>query len=173
MDPYTANLERRVAALERHVARLERRLAQDVAFARSTAPPDDTGNVQTIQGRLDALSTRDGMPVLFHYGFSSAMPVGGDKVVLFGNGDRSNGVVIASGHQQYRYKGLKTGEVCLYDMWGHVIQLTQSGIAVTGDLHVSGAMIAGYGGGDQVNLQTHRHGTGTAAAGTVLPTPGA
>jgi hypothetical protein len=111
------------------------------------------------------------MPMLFHYGFSSAMPIGGDKVVLFGNGERSSGVVIASNHQQYRQKNLGTGEVCLCDMWGHAIRLTENGISVTGDLHVSGAVIAGYGGGDPVNLQNHRHGTGAAAAGTVSPTP--
>jgi hypothetical protein len=37
---------------------------------------------------------------------------------------------------------------------------------------VAGAVIAGYGGGDQVALQTHKHGTGSAAAGTVAPSAG-
>jgi hypothetical protein len=37
---------------------------------------------------------------------------------------------------------------------------------------VTGVVVAGAGTGDQVGLQTHRHGTGTAAAGTVAPTPG-
>lgn len=44
---------------------------------------------------------------------------------------------------------------------------------MNGDLHVDGAVIAGFGGADQVGLQTHRHGLGiNTAAGTVIPTPG-
>jgi len=39
-------------------------------------------------------------------------------------------------------------------------------------VHVTGAVIAGFGGADQVTLQLHRHGVGSAAAGTVIPTPG-
>lgn len=167
--------------LERLVARLARQQSLSIGFARSTAAPNDSGPVQTIQGQMDALSRRDSMPVLFHYGFTSAMPIGGDKVVNYLGGDRSQGVVIASGHQQYRLAGLATGEAALYDMWGRVIKLSASGpvlngngapIVITGDLHVSGAVIAGYGGSDQVNLQTHKHGTGTPAAGTSAPTAG-
>lgn len=63
------------------------------------------------------------------------------------------------------------------------ITLTPSGVTINmnsngnvsilnGDLHVQGDVIAGYGGGDSVTLQNHRHGTGTAAAGTVVPTAG-
>lgn len=167
--------------LERQVARLTRALQQTAAFARSTAPPNDSGPVQTIQGQMDALSRRDGMPVLFHYGFSSAMPVGGDKLVTYLGGDRSKPVVVATGHQSYRLTGLATGEVVLHDMWGRSIKLSASGpvingngaaVMIQGDLHVSGAVIGGYGGGDQVNLQTHKHGTGSAAPGTSAPTAG-
>jgi hypothetical protein len=70
MDAYTEALERRVAALERHIMRLERRLGASVAFARSTAPRTTAATCRPSRGRLDALSTRDGMPMLFHYGFS-------------------------------------------------------------------------------------------------------
>lgn len=45
-------------------------------------------------------------------------------------------------------------------------------IAITGNLTATGVIVAGQGTGDQVGLQTHRHGTGTAASGTVAPTPG-
>jgi phage gp45-like len=153
--------------LERMVATLTRRQQGGaVAFSRSTAAPIDTGPVQTIQGQMDALSNRDAMPVLMHYGFSSAMPVGGDKVVGYLNGTRSSPVVIATGHQTYRLTGLATGEVAIYDMWGRSIKMGAAGIAVncgsvpmtiTGNLHVTGAVIAGYGGGDQVGLETHLH----------------
>ena len=169
-----SDLEARVAMLERIVAQQARQLRTPIAFGRSTAAPIDTGPVQTIQGQMDALSRRDGMPVLFHYGYSSAMPIGGDKVISYLTADRSQGVVIATGHQSYRLTGLSTGQVALYDMWGHKIVLGSGGISmtgtvsVTGDIHATGAVIAGYGGADQVGLQTHHHGTGGVppAAGT-------
>lgn len=184
-----ADLEARVAMLERMLATVMRRQGASIEFSRSTAPPIDTGAVQTIQGQMDALSNRDAMPVLFHYGFSSTMPVGGDKVVAYLNGTRSSPVVVATGHQTYRLTGLATGEVVIYDMWGRSIKMGTAGITINGggaavtvtnsptliqngDIHATGAVIAGYGGGDQVGLQTHRHGTGTPAAGTVVPTAG-
>ena len=47
------------------------------------------------------------------------------------------------------------------------IQLDQDG-----NLAVTGEIVRGVGGTDQVSLGTHRHGTGAAATGTVPPTPG-
>lgn len=122
-----SDLEARVAMLERMVASLSRQRGASIAFSRSTAPPIDTGAVQTIQGQMDALSIRDAMPVLFHYGFSSAMPIGGDKVVAYLNGTRSSPVVVATGHQTYRVTGLATGETVIHDMWGRSVKLSASG----------------------------------------------
>ncbi len=65
------------------------------------------------------------------------------------------------------------GKITLTDAGGAVVGLTNDGnVSVTGNLHVSGAVVAGFGGGDAVSLQTHKHGTGTAAAGTSAPTAG-
>ena len=154
------DVEARISRLERQIEALQRQLRVPVGFSRSTAAPNDAGAVQTIQGQMDALSSRDAMPVLFHYGVSSAMPVGGDKVIAYVTGDRSSGVVVATGHQQYRLAGLSTGQVAMYDMWGHSLVFGSGGLTVTGDLHVTGAVIAGYGGADQVGLQTHKHTVG-------------
>lgn len=53
------------------------------------------------------------------------------------------------------------------------VNVTAPTTVVHGDLHVTGSVIAGFGGGDQVGLQTHIHGnTGSAATRTVVPTPG-
>jgi hypothetical protein len=41
-----------------------------------------------------------------------------------------------------------------------------------GAILTSGAVEAGVGSGDHVTLQGHKHGTGAAAAGTSIPTPG-
>jgi phage gp45-like len=175
------DLEARVALLERLVARLTRQNGA-IAFARSTMAPVDTGAVQTSQGRFDALTVRDAMPVLQHYGYASVMPADGDKVVAHLGGQRSAAVVITTGHQTYRYKGQAVGEVTIYDMWGRSIRLTANGIVLNahgqpvvlnGDLHATGAIIAGYGGADQVGLQSHDHGnTGTLATGTHAPRAG-
>lgn len=47
-------------------------------------------------------------------------------------------------------------------------------VKLDGDLHVTGSVVAGFGTGDQVGLQSHRHGTvGTpVAAQTIPPSPG-
>jgi hypothetical protein len=42
----------------------------------------------------------------------------------------------------------------------------------SGAITSAGNVTAGQGGADQVSLQTHKHGTGTAASGTIAPTPG-
>jgi phage gp45-like len=175
------DLEARVAQLERLVARLSRQNGSAISFARSTMAPVDSGAVQTVQAQFDALTVRDAIPVVQQYGLASAMPAGGDKVVAHLGGQRSLAVAIATGHQAYRQRNQAVGEVTLYDMWGRNIRLTAAGVTIncgalpmtiTGNLRVTGSVIAGYGGADQVGLQTHRHGTGTNAAGTVVPTAG-
>lgn len=50
-------------------------------------------------------------------------------------------------------------------------------VEATGDLHVTGAITAGYGGGDQIGLQSHTHTQGNDSHGdteapTSAPTPG-
>jgi Phage protein Gp138 N-terminal domain len=45
-------------------------------------------------------------------------------------------------------------------------------VTIKGTLHVSGDVVAGFNGNDQVTLQGHHHGLGAAAAGTSAPTAG-
>jgi hypothetical protein len=47
-------------------------------------------------------------------------------------------------------------------------EVTETGFKVTGDLDVTGQVIAGFGGADQVGLQTHKHMNGANQP----PTPG-
>jgi phage gp45-like len=151
------DLERRIADLENEIRVLKRRQGNHFALSRSLAPAIDIGPIQTIQGQLDPLSRRDAIPVMMHYGFSSSMPVNGDKVVLFIGGDPSKAVAIATGHQTYRPRGLLPGQAVMYDMWGHLFVLNAGGAALTGNLQGSGLITAGFGGADQVGLQTHHH----------------
>lgn len=61
---------------------------------------------------------------------------------------------------------------------GFVITVKEGeAVTIHGDLHVTGAVIAGHGGGDQVGLQTHTHAQGNDGHGdteqeTVKPTAG-
>jgi phage gp45-like len=164
----SAAFERRIALLELAVRRLQRRHGSPFGMARSTAAPDDSGAVQTTQMQLDPLSTREAVPMLFHYGFGSVPPVGSDYIVCYIDGDRSKAVAIASGNQGTRMTGMVASDAWLAGHgWSIVITGTgiaikgnatlQGNIAVTGSLTATGAIIAGFGGGDQVGLQTHEH----------------
>jgi phage gp45-like len=177
----SAVLEARIAALERQVAALLNRRSTPFSLARSTLAVNDFGAVQTVQAQLDPLSVRDGIPLLSNFGHTSAPPIGADFHVAFIDGDRSKAVIIASGHQAYRLRGLGDGDSAIYDSRGAYAWLTPDGPAingvgkptlVTGDLHVTGNVYGGWNGPDQVGLTSHRHGTGTAASGTVPPSAG-
>jgi len=136
----SAMLEARIAMLERQIATLMGRRGSPFALARSTLAVNDTGPVQTVQAQLDALSVRDGIPVLYGYGFTGSPPVAADLHVAFIDGDRSKAVAIASGHQTYRLRGLATGESAAYDMWGHFIKLGYGGITINGNVTVTGTL---------------------------------
>ncbi|MFV2291099.1 baseplate assembly protein, partial [Escherichia coli] len=47
-------------------------------------------------------------------------------------GDRSHGVVVVVADRRYRLKGLRRGEVALYDDQGQSVVLTRSGLVVNG-----------------------------------------
>ncbi|BCZ75989.1 hypothetical protein CFR73_07620 [Novacetimonas maltaceti] len=112
--------------------RIFRRLQGLLQIGQISTPPDDTGTVQTGQVTVNGTAVRDGMPIVQDYGFSAVLPVGTKAIVLNVAGDASNGVVIRSIHQQSRPKGLKNGQVCLFDAAGDQILLTNgSGITVT------------------------------------------
>ncbi|MBB5411712.1 phage baseplate assembly protein V [Paraburkholderia sp. HC6.4b] len=93
---------------------------------------DDGGAVQLVQMQLSANETRDGTPRLAEYGFQSNPPAGSDALAVFLGGDRTNGVVIACGNQQYRFRNLAPGEVCISDDKGQSVHLSAAGIVVNG-----------------------------------------
>jgi phage baseplate assembly protein V len=108
------------------ISRLWRRVQLFVTRGRITLS-NDAGNVQLLQVRLGAQELRDSTPRLGEFGHASRPPAGSDVVVLFVAGDRSNGVVVASGHQASRPRNLLEGESQLYDLWGRSVYLTQDG----------------------------------------------
>lgn len=163
------------------------KIASLVGLGRIAGTRDDAP-VRVAQVRLSEVETRDQTGMLQHYGYSSRPHPGADAAFMCLGGDRSKMVVIATHDQRYMFV-LTEGEVALHDDLGQSVHLTRTGIVINGggnaitivntpsvtqdgDLHVKGAIVAGFGGGDSVTLQGHKHGTGTAAAGTVAPSPG-
>ncbi|VVP61980.1 hypothetical protein PS870_06493 [Pseudomonas fluorescens] len=92
---------------------------------------DDSQTAQLLQVKLNDTETRDGTPRIAEFGFTSRPPDGSDVLVVFLGGDRSKGVVVATGHQASRPINLLAGESMLYDLQGKSIHLTASdGIVV-------------------------------------------
>jgi len=113
------------------IERIWRRVLLVVGRGRATVV-NDRGTVQRLQVNLGALELHDALPRLAEYGLTSVPPVGSDVVVLFVGGDRSNGVVVATGHQGSRKTDLSPGEVALYDDLGLSVHLTRTGIVIKG-----------------------------------------
>ena len=145
--------------------RLYRRVMMAVMPMKITAT-DDSGPVHRAQVRGFPMETIDNMPVLQIYGLASHAMPGSDAMAIFASGDRSNGVIIATGNQQYRLRSLKSGEVALYDNAGNVVKLAAGGNieitcptkvrVVTPRLEVTGDIVAGCD-STHVSVLNHRH----------------
>lgn len=109
------------------MSKLMTRIANMFGIGRVTGQ-NDAGVTQKIQYQtpLEVANAHR----LLDFGFSSGLPEGSDVVIAFVGGDRSSPVVIASGHQGFRYTGLNAGEVVVYNQWGVSILLTEAGITV-------------------------------------------
>lgn len=93
---------------------------------------DDSGPVQKIQARFGPLEIIDGMPAPHDYGFTSNPLPGSDVLASFVNGNRSSGVAVSIGSQEYRLRNLASGEVAIYDSLGQSVHLTHAGIVING-----------------------------------------
>lgn len=116
-----------IAAIER----LYRRILLVVGRGRIKTG-NDTGPVQQQQVRLGQFETFDNIPRISEYGFNSMPPAESDAVLIFVGGNRLDGVIIGTGHQQFRMRSLKPGEVSISDNLGQSIYLTQQGIVING-----------------------------------------
>ena len=106
--------------------RLYRRVMMAIAPVKITAT-DDTGPVRRAQIRGFPNETIDAMPALQIYGLASRAPTGSDAMAIFCSGDRSNGVIVATGSQQFRLRNLKAGEIALHDNAGSIVKLAAGG----------------------------------------------
>ncbi len=113
------------------VERLYRRVVNAVAIGRLNLV-NDGGGTQSAQIQLSGLETRDGTPVMAHFGFSSVAPAGAIAVTIFGSGDRSKGVVVATGDAGTRPVGANAGETVVYNAFSMTITLAEAGITING-----------------------------------------
>jgi phage baseplate assembly protein V len=108
------------------IDRLGRRMLKAISRGWKTTGID-TGTVQFMQVQLGPQELKDSVPRVAEFGFTSNPPIGSDVIALFIGGDRSNGVVVATGHQASRPTGLQPGETMIYSQDGKSIYMTKSG----------------------------------------------
>ena len=160
---------------------LQKLLASLVSTGTVTTGSAEGGGLQKLQvaahGYGSALT--DPVPSLQQPGIASAPMPGAYVVMLHLGGDRSKPVVVAMDDPRHRPTDLAAGETKLYgasgafvhiDAAGNVTIQTSGHVTINGDLRVTGAVTAGYGGGDAVGLQTHTH--PTPAGQSSAPTAG-
>lgn len=112
------------------IERIGRRLLTLVGRGRKTSGVD-SGNVQMLQVKLGDNELRDNTPRLAEFGFTSMPPNGADLLVLFIGGDRSNGVIVATGDIATRMKNLQPGESAIYDSLGKHVYLKADQIEIS------------------------------------------
>lgn len=142
---------------EKGLQRLADRLLNAVGYVRLSVI-DDTGDQQTAQVQIKAgaavvAELIDKVVRLGEYGLYSCPPDGSEAVVLFQGGRKGHGVIIATGYRAGRPKGLKPGEVMLFNaIRSQFVELTDDGKITSqapdwahdGDQHVSGAIFAAH-----------------------------
>jgi phage gp45-like len=120
--------------------RLYRRVLMGVAPVLITAT-NDTGPIHKAQIRVnDTPETIDNVGVMQIYGLASHAMTGSDATAVFIHGHRDNPVIVATGNQQHRLRGLQPGEVALYDNNGTVVKLAAGGnieITCTGAVKIT------------------------------------
>lgn len=108
--------------MQRLLKPLAMRLRGIVARAVIKAVADE-GALQTLQVRVNADELLDGVEHFQPYGHAARPLPGAEGIALAVGGHRSHTVVICVGDRRYRLKGLKAGEVGLYDDLGNRVLL--------------------------------------------------
>ena len=109
--------------------KLKNRISQLVGVGKVKAVQDSPA-LQLLNVDLMAGEEREGLEHMLPYGFAHNPHPESEAVVVFPDGDRSYGLVIAVANRQYRLRGLETGEVALYDDQEQVIKLGRDGITL-------------------------------------------
>lgn len=115
-------------SLQNQIERLHRKILMASAPVKITAT-DDSGPIHRAQVYVNGTpETIDDVAVMQIYGLASHALPGTDATAMFVNGQRSNAVIIATGNQKYRLRGLQAGEVALYTDEGDYVRLNRGKI---------------------------------------------
>lgn len=90
----------------------------------------DKSDIQMMQISVLRDEVKDDIERVQNYGFTSVPASGAEAVVLFVNGNKENGIVVACEQSKFRLKGLKENEVAVYHKDGHYIKLTEDGVEI-------------------------------------------
>lgn len=107
--------------IRRMLEPIARRVQLMIGRAIITTVTDSTG-IQGVQISCYADEVRDGVQRLQQYGFTSNPKPGAQGIALFFNGNREDGVIIATEDKRYRVKNLESGEVAIYTDEGDEIR---------------------------------------------------
>lgn len=87
---------------------------------------DDSTAMQLVQISLMHNEAKSKVEHVQNYGFTSHPENGAEAVVVFINGNRDHGLVLAVDDTRYRITNLPEGGVAVYDNDGNYIKLTKS-----------------------------------------------
>lgn len=94
------------------------------------AAVDDDATLQTVQIEMLDEETQDGVEHFQPYGFAAHPHPDAEGIAVAVGGLRGHAVVLAIADRRYRLKGLRAGEVGLYDDLGQSVLLTRDGIVI-------------------------------------------
>jgi phage baseplate assembly protein V len=118
--------------LSKLLAPLRTRIANMIARA-VVQLVDDEAKLQMLQLGVLADETRDQVERVQNYGFTCVPLRGAEAVVLFVDGRRDHGLVVAVDDRRHRMAGLQPGEVAVYNHVGASVVLKADGsVEVTG-----------------------------------------
>ncbi len=113
------------------------RVVLGVARGTLSKAPNDKTKLQEMDVSLHYEEKTTGIERFQEYGFTSVPKAPKDKqkaevIVVFPDGNRSHGVVVAVDDRRYRPKDLKEGESQLYDDQKQKVHLTREGLDADG-----------------------------------------
>lgn len=91
---------------------------------------DGSGKLRKIQTELYAYDVRENVEHFEPYGFTSEPFTGAETLTMSIDGDRCHTIAICVADRRYRLKGLKDGEVAIFDDQGQKVKLSRDGIDV-------------------------------------------
>lgn len=116
--------------------KLRNRIAMLIATG-SVKAVQDASDIQLLNVDLLAGEEREELEHMLPYGFAHNPHPDSEAVVVFPDGDRTYGLVIAVANRQYRLRGLVTGEVALYDDQKQIVKMGRDGMELSSPLRIN------------------------------------